>query len=435
MNLAYRLMSDRPLIRPGLPGSAENMHSSSAASASHQTKSNNLAPEGNGQPGRDRWGAVIVVALATFIVVTAEMMPIGLLTPIGRTLGEAEGTVGLSLTITGVVAAITAPFIPVATSRFDRRSTLIILMVLVAAANALTAAAPSFAIMTVARVLLGVSMGGVWALAASLAPRLARARSAGLAATVIFAGIAVASVLGVPGGTYIGAAAGWRATFWILAALAFGTALAMFFALPKLPTLGILRLGSILAQFRNPGVRTGLAITALLVSAHFAAYTYARPALEHFSDLQVALIGAAFLSFGVLGVVGNFLAGPSAARSPKRILIVLCGGILAILALFPLLSTSALTAMTFMGAWGLFYGGVSVATQAWIGRAAPEQREAAAALWVSVFNASIAFGAFGGGQILTHTGPRSVFWVAASCAVVALLCATTGNPRASQRRC
>ena len=137
------------------------------------------------------------------------MMPVGLLTPIGAALVESEGTIGLSLAITGLVAAATAPFVPIVTRRFDRRSTLIVLMLVVAAANALTALAPSFVVLAVARVLLGVSMGGVWALAASLAPRLVETRSVGLATTIIFSGIAVASVLGVPAGTYIGAAAGW----------------------------------------------------------------------------------------------------------------------------------------------------------------------------------------------------------------------------------
>ncbi len=109
----------------------------------------------------NHWAAVALIAASTFIVVAAEMMPVGLLTPIGADLVESEGTIGLSLAITGLVAAATAPFVPIVTRRFDRRSTLIVLMFVVAAANALTALAPSFAVLAGARVLLGVSMGGV----------------------------------------------------------------------------------------------------------------------------------------------------------------------------------------------------------------------------------------------------------------------------------
>jgi predicted MFS family arabinose efflux permease len=160
-------------------------HSASAQNSPASTSSTHAHTIEN------HWAAVALIAASTFIVVAAEMMPVGLLTPIGAALVESEGT-GLSLAITGLVAAATAPFVPIVTRRFDRRSTLIVLMLVVAAANALTALAPSFVFLAVARVLLGVSMGGVWALAASLAPKLVGSRSVGLATTIIFSGIAVA---------------------------------------------------------------------------------------------------------------------------------------------------------------------------------------------------------------------------------------------------
>lgn len=193
----------------------------------------------------NHWAAVALIAASTFIVVAAEMMPVGLLTPIGAALVESEGTIGLSLAITGLVAAATAPFVPIVTRRFDRRSTLIVLMLVVAAANALTALAPSFVVLAVARVLLGVSMGGVWALAASLAPKLVGSRSVGLATTIIFSGIAVASVLGVPAGTYIGAVAGWSVAFWTLSCAATLIAIAMIAVLPTMPADRALSLGSL----------------------------------------------------------------------------------------------------------------------------------------------------------------------------------------------
>lgn len=381
----------------------------------------------------NQWGAVALVALATFMVVAAEMMPIGLLTPIGSALTESEGTIGLSLTITGLVAAATAPFVPIVTSRIDRRPTLIILMLIVAAANALTAVAPNFTVLAIARVLLGVSMGGVWALAASLAPKLVKTLSVGLATTIIFSGIAVASVLGVPVGTYIGAAAGWNAAFWVLATAATLIALAMIFVLPKMPSSGALPLSSLAAAFRNPEVRVGLTITALLVIAHFAAYTYVRPALESLAGLNASLIGTMLLVYGILGIVGNFIAGPTAAKSPKFVVAILSLGIAVTLILFPSLATTAIAAAILMAVWGLFYGGVSVSTQTWIAHAAPAQREAVSALWVSIFNASIALGAFTGGQIYDSAGPNLVFWITGGIATIALLFAIGGKTANSRK--
>lgn len=302
----------------------------------------------------NHWAAVALIAASTFIVVAAEMMPVGLLTPIGAALVESEGTIGLSLAITGLVAAATAPFVPIVTRRFDRRSTLIVLMLVVAAANALTALAPSFVVLAVARVLLGVSMGGVWALAASLAPKLVGSRSVGSATTIIFSGIAVASVLGVPAGTYIGAVAGWSVAFWTLSCAATLIAIAMIAVLPTMPADRALSLGSLVAAFRNPGVRVGFAITALIVTAHFAAYTYVRPGLEFFAGLNASQVGTMLLIYGALGVVGNFIAGPSAAKSPKAVVVSLSVGIAVTLALFPISATTLIAAALLMAAWGLF---------------------------------------------------------------------------------
>lgn len=379
------------------------------------------------QVDKNHWGAVALVAAATFIVVAAEMMPVGLLTPMSASLFESEGTVGFSLTITGLVAAITAPFVPIVTGRIDRRATLIVLMLVVAVANALTALAENFTVLAVARVLLGVSMGGVWALAASLAPKLVAARFVGVGTTVIFSGVAVASVLGVPLGAYTGAAVGWNAAFWGLAAAAVAISLSMACVLPAMPSSAATPLNALAVAFRNPGVRRGLAITGLLVSAHFAAFTYVRPTLETFAGLDGALIGTMLLIYGTLGIVGNFASGPIADRKPKVVVIVLTLGIAGTLALVPSFATTALAAAVLVGAWGLFYGGVSVSTQVWIAHAASDHRESVSALWVSVFNASIALGAFTGGKVLDNLGSGAVLWISAGIAAIALVLASTGK--------
>lgn len=424
----------RPLPRPTpAPGSAPRS-APSPVPAPRQDRAPSVPAPTPEPPAANLWGAVVLVALATFVVVAAEMMPVGLLTPIGSTLAESEGTIGLSLTITGLVAAATAPFVPVVTSRVDRRTALVVLMLVVAAANALTALAPTFAVLAVARVLLGVSMGGVWALAASLAPQLVRARSVGTATTVIFSGIAVASVLGVPVGAYIGAAAGWEVAFWVLAAAATPVALAMVVVLPAMPSGGAQPLSSLASALRSPGVRAGLTITALLVTAHFAAYTYVRPALESFAGLDAAAIGTMLLVYGVLGIVGNVVSGPTAARSPRPVVAVLSLGIAVTLLLSPSLATTATTAAVLMAVWGMSYGGVSVSTQTWVARAAPARRDAVSALWVSVFNASIALGALAGGQVYDRAGPDLLFWTAGGVAAVASVLAISGRAAGARAR-
>ena len=144
--------------------------------------------------------SVVAVAAATFSVVTTEMLPVGLLTSLSSGLHVSDGTAGLTVTLPGLVAALAALLLPVAARRADRRAVLCALMLLLGAVNLLSALAPSFAVLLGARIVVGLCIGGVWAVAASLAVRLVRAESIGRATAVIFSGIAVASVLGVLSG-------------------------------------------------------------------------------------------------------------------------------------------------------------------------------------------------------------------------------------------
>ncbi|RKS09948.1 putative MFS family arabinose efflux permease [Nocardiopsis sp. Huas11] len=373
------------------------------------------------------WLAVTAVAFSTFTVVTSEMLPVGLLTPIGDGLGVTEGTAGLTLTVTGLVAAVSAPFVPAALGRTDRRLALVLLMALLAAADLLSAWAPTFTVLIAARVLVGLGMGGVWALAAGLAPRLVAARSVGAATSVIFAGIAVASVLGVPTGVYIGALADWRLAFTVFAVLALLLSAAMGLLLPPLPAERGTRPRGTAGLLRDPKVATGLAVAVVLVTAHFAAYTYVRPVLEAAAGIGAGAVGALLLVYGLAGVAGTFTAGPVAVRVPRATLVVLICLLGGAVSLVPAIGVTALAAGLLMAVWGLAYGGVSVSVQAWMMRSAPEERENASALFVGAFNGSIALGALVGGFVLDGAGGAVLMWSAAALAVGALLVALLGR--------
>ncbi|MFH8404649.1 MFS transporter [Streptomyces sp. NPDC018019] len=379
---------------------------------------------------RDRgtgWLAVGALAAATFTVVTSEMLPVGLLTPIGGALGVTDGTAGLTLTATGVVAALGAPVLTVAVGRADRRSVLCGLLTMLAVANLLAAYAPNFGVMLAARVLIGLGMGGVWALAAGLAVRLVAARSVAAATSLIFSGVAVASVLGVPAGTLIGQLGGWRAAFAVVGALSALVAVALAVLLPPLPTEGAVRLDGVLRLFRDARVRTGLVVVALLVGGHFAAYTYVRPVLEEVSGVGAGVISTLLLVYGAAGVAGNFMGGAGAGRSPRGTLLVISGVLAGAVLLVPVLGVGVPGAVALLAVWGLAYGGVSVSTQTWLMVVAPEAREAASALFVGVFNAAIALGAFGGGRAVDGWGLTGVLWLGGVLAAGALVAVAVGR--------
>ncbi|MFJ1592517.1 MFS transporter [Kitasatospora albolonga] len=388
------------------------------------------APE---RPAPRGWPAVAAVAGATFTVVTSEMLPVGLLTPIGDALGVSGGTAGLTLTITGLVGAVSAPLLTPLLGRFDRRTVLCALMAVLAEGNLLAAWSPGFAVMVAARVLVGIGMGGVWAIAASLAVRLVPPRSVGSATSLIFSGIAVASVLGVPAGAYIGELADWRTAFVTVGVLALVVLIALAALLPRLPAEHDVRLGGVLRLSGEPRVRTGLAVVALLVTGHFAAYTYVRPVLEEVSGAGAGMIGTLLLVYGVAGVAGNFVAGAGAGRSPRSTLLVISAVLAATVALVPVLGGSVLTAGVLLAVWGLSYGGVSVSTQTWLLASAPEAREAASSLFVGVFNGAIALGALVGGLAADGAGVTAVMWLGGALAVTALAVTALGRAPSSGR--
>ncbi|WP_424863726.1 MFS transporter [Streptomyces sp. MMS24-I29] len=379
--------------------------------------------------GTPRWSPVIAVALSTFTVVSSEMMPVGLLTPMSEALSVSAGVTGLSLTITGVVAAAVSPFVPAFIGLRDRKGVLVAFMVLLSLANALTAIAPNFPVLAFSRILLGIAMGVVWGLAAGLGPRLVGGPRVTLATTLIFSGVSIASVLGVPLGTLLAALLGWRATFWALALVGVVAAGVLVLTLPALPVHQRIRLDGTVDALRSRGVAAGLAITGLIVLGHFTGYTYVRPVLELDAGMSAGLIASCLLVYGLAGVAGNFTLGPLAGRYTKEAVTTALAGVTLAAALLPFATASTVAVLIALVLWGVSYGGVSVSTQTWVRTADPARTEASAALWAGVFNASIALGAFAGGLVIDRAGNRAVLLSAALITAAGLIIAVVSRPR------
>ncbi|GAA3864923.1 MFS transporter [Streptomyces sedi] len=384
---------------------------------------------------RRQWSAVAVLSSSTFVVVTSEMLPVGVLTPMAEGLGTGTGAAGLSLTITGLVTAVTAPAVPRLLGRLDRRVVLAVAMVVLAVGNALTAVAGGFGALVASRVVLGLGMGAVWGLASAIAVRLVAARDAALAVSFAVGGVAAASVVGVPLGTLVGNAFGWRAAFASLAGAALLLAGALLAALPGLPRpASPAEAGAREAPaplWRHPAVAVGLVLIALLVTAHFAAYTYVRPVLEEETGLSPTPIALVLMVYGVFGLVGNFVAGAWAARGARAALLTLTAGIAFSVGLLALFGTVTAVTGIAVALWGLAYGGLSVAGQIWMTRAAPARTEQVTGVYVGVFTAAIALGAFLGGLVVEAASLTFLLGGAAALAAVALAVGLLGpGPRA-----
>ncbi|MDH0645704.1 MFS transporter [Pseudomonas sp. GD03858] len=376
-------------------------------------------------PLHDNWLAVGAAGLATFSVVTTEMLPVGLLTPIAETLDSSTGTTGLTLTLPSLLAALFAPLVVVAAGGVDRRRILCGLLGLLALANLASALAPNIGWLLAARVLVGFCIGGIWAIAGGLAARLVANPAVGLATAIIFGGVAAASVLGVPLGAMIGDFVGWRWAFAGMAALSALVLLLHLAVLPPLPVASAVTARQFFAQSGNRALRIGLLLTLLLVAGHFLTFTFVRPLLLGWSGFDDQWIGALLFAYGVAGMTGNFLVGLLASKRPGTTLALIALGLLLVPAMFLSVGHTPVGGTIALLTWGLAYGGVSVGLMTWMIKAAPSAVEVATALYIAVFNGAIALGSWAGGQIVDELGLADMLWLAAALAGAALLLSLT----------
>ncbi|MGO2243242.1 MAG: MFS transporter [Halomonas sp.] len=358
-----------------------------------------------------RWRAVVAVMIGIFLLVTAEQLPIGLLSQVASAMGVTPGMAGLMVTVPGVIAAFSAPLLPVAVGRLDRRIMLTLLMMVMVLGSVLTALASSFALLLAARVLVGLSIGGFWAVAGSIAPRLVPEAKVPKAMTLIFGGVAAASVLGVPLGTLLGDLSNWRVAFGALGGFSLLTAIALWCWLPPLPPREPVRLRVLAQQLSNRGVRVAVLTTGFVVVGHFAAYTFISPILQEISGISQRHVGSLLLLYGAAGILGNVAAGVFAGRHPYRAVLAIPSLLLLVVAAFPLLGIQPQSGVILLMIWGAVFGSVSVSIQTWILRTAPNT-EAATALMAFAFNMSIGLGAMLGGRIVDGTSLPIAMWAA-----------------------
>ncbi|WP_228771839.1 MFS transporter [Actinokineospora iranica] len=323
----------------------------------------------------------------------------------------AESTASLALAVQ----------VTVATGQVDRKRMLCLLMVVLAVADFLAAAAPAYWAMLLSRVLVGFVIGAFWSIGAGLAARLVAPEHVGRATAIIFSSVPLGSVLGVPAGTLIGDVWGWRAAFVAMGVLTVGVFAALLAFVPSLPPETPTRLSVLRDMLRVPETRVGLAVTFLIVMAHFGTYTYVTPFLEQVTGSSSGAITVYLLLYGAAGIVGNFVAGPRVGQSTRAAFMTVAAMLAAATLLLPLLGVTAVGAVALLIVWGLAYGAVPVCSQTWFAKAAPHVPEAASVLFTSSFQATISIGALLGGWVLDATSPSVVMVLGGCAAVLAVL--------------
>jgi predicted MFS family arabinose efflux permease len=385
--------------------------------------------DGPSIPSRRRYAALVVMMVTSFVLVTAEFLPNGVLTEFARDLGVTPGQAGQAVTITALVGFLVAPTIGLIVPRLDRRDLLVWLALAAAVSNMLVAIAPNLGIVLASRVLLGAALSGFWAMALTVSARIAGPGQLGRAMMFTTAGTSLATVLGVPLGVLLSTVTDWRTVFVATAIVSAAVAVGLRVLVPRTPSESAASLAVLGGTLRRPGIALGLAGHVLTVFGHFTAYTYIRLALERLtSDESVVVILLAL--FGIGGLVGNIVTGVIVDRH----LAVLSGLVpvvvgLAILAVI-LWPHSLAVVGTAVVVWGMAFAAWLIVLNAWIGRRLPDRLEAGGGLVVAGFQLAIMLAAGIGGLVVDASGVDVVYVVGTAAVMVgAVLFFAAGRTR------
>jgi predicted MFS family arabinose efflux permease len=351
--------------------------------------------------------ALTVLAASAFVYVTAETIPVGLLPQISSGLSVSEANVGLLLTSYAVVAGLTTIPLTALTMRIPRHRLLAVTVAIFAVSQLAAALAPTFLILTLARLICALAHGVFWSAIGPVTARLAPPGQAGRATAVVFLGNSLAIVLGVPLGTALGQWLGWRVALGVLAAGGVLCVVALLAVLPKMTALPKdlatrtgAQLRASIAIVRQRPVFLLCLITAVLVIGHFAAYTYIAPLVRRDGGLEGVGLSLLLLGYGGAGLLGNLLVGRRVDRRPGPVVMTA----LAVMAV----SAAALAwvlgpAPTIIAAliWGGAFTAIPVCLASGILRVAPMARDAGSALYVVAFQIGIGGGAFVGERFVS----------------------------------
>ncbi|WP_037909227.1 MFS transporter [Actinacidiphila yeochonensis] len=299
--------------------------------------------------------ALLALAIGAFGIGTTEFVMVGLLPQVAGDFGVSVPTAGFLVTgyALGVVAG--APLMSVLGTRMPRKRMLLLLMVLFTAGNLISATAPVFAVMLAGRVVASLAHGAFFGIGAVVAAELVAPQRRAGAIALMFTGLTIANVVGVPLGTWIGQTAGWRVTFLAVAALGVVGLLGVARLIPDLPRPEGVRLRHELAVFRNVQVLLAMAMTVLGFGGVFAAITYLAPMATGVTGFSDGAVTWLLVLFGIGMVGGNLVGGRLADRHLMPMLYTALAALAAVLAVFTVTAHSkpgAAVTVALIGALG-----------------------------------------------------------------------------------
>jgi DHA1 family inner membrane transport protein len=366
---------------------------------------------------------LLALAVSAFGIGTSEYIIMGLLPDLAHTLQVSIPKAGILVSGYALSVTLGSPLVALALSRMDRKRALLILMGMFIAGNALCALAPTFLLLLIARILTALCHGAFFGIGSIMAFHLVPRSERAQAITLMFSGLTLANVLGVPAGTALGQAFGWRFAFWALVPVGLIAGLGLWRMVPHQAPENMELKHEFRAALR-PQVQLVLTLSTLCSVSLFCVFTYIAPILEQITRLSPSSVSKVLVVFGVGITMGNLVGGRLADWKQMPVLI---GGIMlliVILLVMPFLELSLTPAVIMIFVWGCVHFATGSPLQARIVEQAKGAPNLASTLNQGAFNLGNALGASLGGIMLTEgISYRYLPWGSAAVAGVALLVA------------
>ncbi|MBD8656307.1 MFS transporter [Oxalobacteraceae sp. CFBP 13730] len=374
--------------------------------------------------------ALWALALSAFAIGTTEFVIVGLIPTIAASLQVSVPSAGLLVSLYALGVAIGAPLLTAMTGRVPRKQLLLGLMVLFTIGNLVAWMAPDYTALMAARVLTGLAHGVFFSIGSTIATSLVPKEKAARAIALMFTGLTVALVTGVPLGTFIGQHFGWQATFLAVSLLGVIAVIGSAILVPSdiagsKPAPLLMQL----AVLKKPRLLLVYAITTLGYGGSFIAFTYLAPILQQVSGFAASTVSLVMLVYGVSVAAGNIWGGKLADRlGPVRALQIVFALLALVLLVLAFTAPSKPLVLITVLAWGAVAFGNVPGLQVYVVRRAerdaPQAVDVASGLNIAAFNVGIALGAWGGGLIVAHLGLMATPWIGALVVVGALLLTT-----------
>ncbi|GKX51774.1 MFS transporter [Budvicia aquatica] len=371
--------------------------------------------------------ALWALTLSAFAIGTTEFVIVGLVPTIANDLNVSLPSAGLLVSLYALGVAIGAPVLTALTGRWNRKAVLIILMAFFIVGNVMAWMAPGYETLIVARVLTGLAHGVFFSIGSTIATSLVDKDKQASAIAIMFTGLTVALVTGVPLGTWIGQHFGWRATFLVVSVLGAIALIGSALLVPSnLKQAAPARISVQLKVLTQPRLLLVYGITAVGYGGTFIAFTFLAPILQQVSGFQSSAIAGIMLVYGVSVTIGNIWGGKLADKmGPVKALNIIFAALALVLLVFTFTASSQIGALLTVFVWGAFAFGNVPGLQVYVVQLAkeytPEAVDVASGLNIAAFNIGIAIGAWLGGHVVADMSLMDTPWIGAIIVVLALL--------------